>query len=106
MDDPESSSLLSGFPPTRLLQNDGKLSFRGADGLRGILKHGDVKRNKISPGACPERKDKIPRFACLPAGRLGMTLSEGFEMTLKTLYCNSLLCGNDSKRLNDEKIGF
>ena len=26
---------------------------------------------------------------------LGMTLSEGFEMTLKTLYCNSLLRGND-----------
>jgi hypothetical protein len=66
------------------------------------LKHIDVKRNKIAHGACPERKDKIPRFACLPAGWLGMTLSEGFEMTLKTLYCNSLLSGNDIKRPREQ----
>jgi len=70
------------------------------------LKYVDVKRNKIYPGACPERKDKIPRFACLPAGRLGMTLSEGFEMTLKTLYFNSLLSRNDTRRPDDEKIGI
>ncbi len=56
-------SLMPSFPYNRVLQECKILSFRGADRRRGILQPLANKIIKVSHGACPQRKDKIPRFA-------------------------------------------
>jgi len=55
------------------------LSFRGALATRNLNDFMDV---KISPGACPERNSKIPRFA-------RNDRSEGVEMTQLAFFQSS-----------------